>query len=186
MFWSEFTTPFWVGMRSELSICLSLRLKDFSCGRRILGTDHYLGLVWAPLSRELSFLLPVILFFEPALLSWDFWLFRTIPRFHREVWLSVSAVREHWERKGLFQFLIFWVVQCHGKARAVPFSPDQDFNCVTPRTSIARTTPKSSNESFHRTPRPRIAQGSYSQLWSEIGYKPEPLQLFSWSDKEET
>lgn len=147
----------------------------------------FVGLVWVPLLRELSFFLLWSHSLHLLCCHEIFVYLGQFPGFTGKPGsVELVAVREHRQGRGLFPLLTFWVVQCHGKARAIPFSSDQDFSCVNPRTSIGCTTPKSTNANFDRIPSRRTAHRSYSQLSSEIGYKPEPSQLFSWSDKEET
>lgn len=182
MFWTEFTMcPFEWDWR--ISWAFKSVSKTLVVAERFLG-QTFVGLVWDRLLRELSFFLLWSNSLQLLCCHEIFVYLGQFPGFTGKCGsVELVAVRENRQGKGLFPFLTFSVVQGHGKARAIPFSPDQDFNCVNPRTSIECTTPKGYNANFDRIPSSRTAHRSYSQLWSEIGYKPEPLQLFSWPDK---
>lgn len=101
------------------------------------------------------------------------------PRFHREAWLS-TAVAEWWAQTGqrivsvphFLRVAVAW--GCHSHS-----SPDQDFNCDSPRTCIGCTTWKSYNAKFRSTPSPTADQSSYNQPWSETGSKPAPSQVLA-------
>lgn len=106
------------------------------------------------------------------------------PSFHRGEWLS-RAVAVRWAQTGqrivsfprFLRVAVAW--ECHSRS-----SPDQDFNCVNPRTLTGCTTWKSYNAKFHSTPSPSADQSSSNQLRSETGSKPAPSQVLAQSDRE--